>query len=114
MPDDLWRTLLEADRASNELPHLAIEVLAAQRQSNLDVSQFTKEEVTQLIELIGSRVRDQKYLIYLAGVQRFTAPSARGYPRPTEEYRFGDSETVLRSIPTTTQILPHRWRTEGQ
>jgi len=61
MSDDLWRSLLEADRASSELPHLAIEVLAAQRQSNLDVSQFTKEEVTQLIELIGTRVRDPQH-----------------------------------------------------
>ena len=50
--------LLEAGRASNELPHLAIEVLAAQRQSNLDVTQFSKDEVTQLIELIEGGVRD--------------------------------------------------------
>jgi len=66
MSDDLWRTLLEADQASNELPRLAIEVLAAQRQNNLDVSQFTKEEVTQLIELIGVRVRYSQHPTYLA------------------------------------------------
>ena len=71
MSDGLWRTLLEADRASNELPHLAIDVLAAQRQSNLDVSQFTKEEVTQLIELIGARVRDPQNPTYLAGNSTF-------------------------------------------
>jgi len=65
VPDDSWRRLLEVDRASNELPHLAMEVLAVQRQSNLDVSQFTKDEVTQLIELIEARVRDPQHRMHL-------------------------------------------------
>lgn len=52
--------LLEADQASDEFPRLAMEILAAQRQSDLDVSQFTKDEVTQLIELIEAKVRDPR------------------------------------------------------
>ena len=53
--------LLQADQASNEFPRLAMEILDAQRQSTLDASQFTKDEATQLIELIDTRVRDPRH-----------------------------------------------------
>jgi len=58
--DGLWRTVLEADRSSDEFPRLATEILEAQRQSALDVSQFTKDQVAQLIELIDTTVRDPR------------------------------------------------------
>jgi len=58
--DGLWRTVLGADRSSDDFPRLATEILEAQRQSTLDVSQFTKEEVAQLIELIDTAVRDPR------------------------------------------------------
>lgn len=108
MSDDLWRTLLEVDRASNELPRLAMEVLIAQRQSDLDVSRFTKDEVTRLIELIEARVRVPQPRTYVVRVQHIAAPSTRGHPKPSEEHRFRDPKKVVRSIPTTAQILPHR------
>ena len=56
--DNSWRMLLQTDRASDEFLRLVMEILDAQRQSPLDVSQFTEDEVSQLIELIDTRVRD--------------------------------------------------------
>lgn len=56
--DNSWRMLLQTDRASDEFLRLVMEILDAQRQSPLDVSQFTEDEVAQLIELIDTRVRD--------------------------------------------------------
>jgi hypothetical protein len=49
--------LLQADQASDGFSRLAMEILDAQRQGTLDASQFTKDEATQLIELIDTRVR---------------------------------------------------------
>ena len=65
MSDNSWRMLLQADQASDEFPRLAMEILDAQRQNTLDVSQFAKDEVTQLIELIDTRVRDPRHLTCL-------------------------------------------------
>ena len=50
--------LLEEDQTSSRFPHLAMEILNAGRQSKLDVSHFTDDEATQLIELIEERVRN--------------------------------------------------------
>jgi len=65
MSDDSWRMLLQADQASDEFPRLAMEILDAQRQNTLDVSQFAKDEATQLIELIDTRVGDPPHLACL-------------------------------------------------
>lgn len=62
IPDDPWRMLLGVDRASNKFPHLAMEILADERQKRIDVSQFTDGEAAQLIELIEAGVRDPRYL----------------------------------------------------
>ena len=65
MSDNSWRTLLQVDQGSDEFPRLAMEILDTQRPSTLDVSQFTKDEATQLIELIDTRVRDPRHLTCL-------------------------------------------------
>lgn len=65
MSDNSWRMLLQADQASKKFPRLAMEILDAQRQNTLDVSQFAKDEATQLIELIDARVRDPRHLTCL-------------------------------------------------
>jgi len=61
--------LLGTDGASSGFPRLAMEILEAQRRSTLDISQFTKDEVTQLVELIDTRVRDPSYPTCLIRVQ---------------------------------------------
>ena len=48
--------LLEEGRDSDKFSHLATEILTAEKQNNLDVSQFTDNEAAQLIELIEARV----------------------------------------------------------
>ena len=50
--------LLGEDRDSDKFSHLATEILTAEKQNNLDVSQFTDHEATKLIELIEARVMD--------------------------------------------------------
>ena len=50
--------LLEEDRDSDKFPHLAMETLATEKRSEVDVSQFTDDEAKQLIELLEARVRD--------------------------------------------------------
>jgi hypothetical protein len=57
--------LLQADQASDGFSRLAMEILDAQRQGTLDASQFTKDEATQLIELIDTRVKGLRHRTYL-------------------------------------------------
>lgn len=57
MLGDSWQKLAETDPASEEFPRLAIRILDSQRQTPLDVFQFTDRNVTQLIELIDGKVR---------------------------------------------------------
>lgn len=60
-PKGLWRRLLGADQASEEFPELAIKTLNVQERSTIDLSGFTENEVTRLIELIDSKVRIAKF-----------------------------------------------------
>jgi hypothetical protein len=95
--------LLEADRASNEFPRLAAEILTAQRQSHLDVSQFTKDEVTQLIELIEAGVRDPQYRRYsMMGSIFLQVLRHENIPSHLRSTAFG----ILRRLCGTFQQLP--------
>ena len=65
MSDNSWQMLLQTDQVSDEFPRLVMEILDAQRQNTLDAYQFAKDEATQLIELIDTRVRDPRHLTHL-------------------------------------------------
>lgn len=52
-----WLTLLTLNRNSNDFTRLAKQLLSDQRRRKIEVSQFTEEEATSLIELIEPTVR---------------------------------------------------------
>ena len=52
-----WLTLLTLNRNSNDFTRLAKRLLNDQRRRKTEVSQFTEEEATSLIELIEPTVR---------------------------------------------------------
>ena len=104
MSDNSWRTLLEAEQASSEFSHLAVQILTAQRQSDLDVSQFTKGEVTQLIELIEARVRypsNRMCLMWDSTLQQILGHE--NIPNHLRSTAFG----ILRRLCGTFQQLPN-------
>lgn len=51
-----WQTLLTLDKKSDDFTHLARRILSDQRHRKSEVSQFTKEQALNLVELIDSAV----------------------------------------------------------
>ena len=88
--------------SSEEFPRLAIKILDVQRQTALDVFQFTADGVTRLIELIDRKEGKRPTTLHAfeEGAQHFTGHDC------IQSHLKGAAFRVLRRLCTTFQGYP--------